>query len=374
MILDQSLNKILIIDFGSQFTQLIARRIRELGVFSEIISHKKIKNKNIDISIKGIILSGGPLNVYEINRYSFDKKILKNNIPILGICFGHQILSKLNGGKVKQSKHREFGLANVYKKKDSLLIKNFFNQKKIHKVWMSHADQVSKLPKNFRVIASSQNSKFAIVEDKTNKFYGVQFHPEVTHTENGKKLISNFIFLICNIKRNWSSKDQKIKLIKEVREQVGSNKVICALSGGVDSSVVSTLCAKTGLRTIPMVMSIRNRDILGLEHAWWLEEKFENVSKRVVNLEKIFHEFENASKYLGADTKHAFANSRSRLRMMMLYQVATSENGLVIGTGNKVEDFGVGFYTKYGDGGVDISPIADCLKSDVWNMAKYLNI
>ena len=167
MILDQSLNKILIIDFGSQFTQLIARRIRELGVFSEIISHKKIKNKNIDISIKGIILSGGPLNVYEINRYSFDKEILKNNIPILGICFGHQILSKLNGGKVKQSKHREFGLANVYKKKDSLLIKSFFNQKKIHKVWMSHADQVSKLPKNFRVIASSQNSKFAIVEDKT---------------------------------------------------------------------------------------------------------------------------------------------------------------------------------------------------------------
>ena len=244
MILDQSLNKILIIDFGSQFTQLIARRIRELGVFSEIISHKKIKNKNIDISIKGIILSGGPLNVYEINRYSFDKEILKNNIPILGICFGHQILSKLNGGKVKQSKHREFGLANVYKKKDSLLIKNFFNQKKIHKVWMSHADQVSKLPKNFRVIASSQNSKFAIVEDKTNKFYGVQFHPEVTHTENGKKIIKNFIFLICKIKKNWSSKDQKMKLIKEVRNQVGENKVICALSGGVDSSVVAQLLNK----------------------------------------------------------------------------------------------------------------------------------
>ena len=244
MILDQSLNKILIIDFGSQFTQLIARRIRELGVFSEIISHKKIKNKNIDTSIKGIILSGGPLNVYEINRYSFDKEILKNNIPILGICFGHQILSKLNGGKVKQSKHREFGLANVYKKKDSLLIKNFFNQKKIHKVWMSHADQVSKLPKNFRVIASSQNSKFAIVEDKTNKFYGVQFHPEVTHTENGKKIIKNFIFLICKIKKNWSSKDQKMKLIKEVRNQVGENKVICALSGGVDSSVVAQLLNK----------------------------------------------------------------------------------------------------------------------------------
>ena len=244
MSLDQSLNKILIIDFGSQFTQLIARRIRELGVFSEIISHKKIKNKNIDNSIKGIILSGGPLNVYEINKYSFDKKIIKNGIPVLGICFGHQILSKLNGGRVKQSKHREFGLANIYKKKDSLLIKKFFNNKKFIKAWMSHADQVSKLPKNFKVIASSKNSKFAIVENKSKKFYGVQFHPEVTHTENGKKLISNFIFLICGIKKNWSLKDQKMKLIKDVRDQVGENKVICALSGGVDSSVVAQLLNK----------------------------------------------------------------------------------------------------------------------------------
>ena len=187
MSLDQNLDKILIIDFGSQFTQLIARRIRELGVFSEIISHKKIKLKNVDNSIKGIILSGGPLNVYEINKYSFDKKIINLNIPILGICFGHQILSKLNGGKVKQSKHREFGLANVYKKSDSLLTKNFFSKTKFKKVWMSHADQVSKIPKNFKIVASSNNSKFAIVENKEKKFYGVQFHPEVTHTENGKK-------------------------------------------------------------------------------------------------------------------------------------------------------------------------------------------
>jgi GMP synthase (glutamine-hydrolysing) len=244
MSLDKSLEKILIIDFGSQFTQLIARRIREIGVFSEIVSHKKIKNKEIINSVKGIILSGGPLNVYEINKYTFDKKIIENKIPVLGICFGHQILSKLNGGKVKQSKHREFGLASIYKKKDSLLTKNFFTRKKMIKVWMSHADQVSKLPKNFSVIASSQNSKFAIVENKLKKFYGVQFHPEVTHTENGKKLISNFIFEICKIKKNWSSKDQKIKLIKEVRNQVNGNKVICALSGGVDSSVVAQLLNK----------------------------------------------------------------------------------------------------------------------------------
>ena len=243
MSLDLNLDKILIIDFGSQFTQLIARRVRELGVFSELISHKKIKSSQIKSNIKGIILSGGPLNVYQLNDNLFDKKILKLGIPILGICFGHQILSKFSGGKVKQSKHREFGLVNIHKKNNSQLIKNFFN-KKTKKVWMSHSDQVTKLPKTFRVIASSENSKFAVVESKITNFFGVQFHPEVTHTENGKKMISNFIFLICRIKRNWSSKDQKIKLIKEVKQQIGNNKVICALSGGVDSSVVAQLLNK----------------------------------------------------------------------------------------------------------------------------------
>ena len=243
MSLDLNLDKILIIDFGSQFTQLIVRRIRELGVFSELISHKKIKSSQIKSNVKGIILSGGPLNVYQLNNDLFDNKILKLGIPILGICFGHQILSKFNDGKVKQSKHREFGLTNIHKRNNSLLIKNFFN-KKTKKVWMSHADQVTKLPKNFRVVASSENSKFAIVESKIKNFFGVQFHPEVTHTENGKKIISNFIFFICKIKRNWSSKDQKKKLIKEVKQQVGTDKVICALSGGVDSSVVAQLLNK----------------------------------------------------------------------------------------------------------------------------------
>ena len=244
MSLDHNLNKILIVDFGSQFTQLIARRIRELGIFSEIVSHKKIKSKDINHNIKGIILSGGPLNVYQINKYSFDKKIIQKDVPVLGICFGHQIISKLNGGKVKQSKHREFGLANILKKNNSLLIKDLFKKKKSIKVWMSHADQVSKLPKNFKIIASSQNSKFAAVENKLKNYYGVQFHPEVTHTENGKKLISNFIFLICKMKKNWSSRDQKIKLIQDARRLVGDNKVICALSGGVDSSVVAQLLNK----------------------------------------------------------------------------------------------------------------------------------
>ena len=238
---NNNLNKILVIDFGSQFTQLIARRIRELGVFSEIVSHKKTNNLNIFKNVKGIVLSGGPLNVYENNKVKFNKKIIELGIPILGICFGHQIIAKLMGGKVNKSKYREFGLVKIKKKNNSLLIKNFFSKNNTNDVWMSHADQVSRLPKEFKIIASSKNSKLTIIENYKNKIYGVQFHPEVTHTSKGKILLKNFLFLICKVKRNWSSKQLKLNLIRIVKEKVGNEKVICALSGGVDSSVVAKL-------------------------------------------------------------------------------------------------------------------------------------
>jgi len=246
MSLSNNLSKILIIDFGSQFTQLIARRIREFGVFSEIISHKKINiNKIIKENICGMVLSGGPLNVYENNKFRFDRKILKLGVPILGICFGHQILSKELGGKVKKSKYREFGLATISKVSNSILTKNFFTKVNTNNVWMSHADQVSKMPKGFKIVASTKNSKLTIIENSKDNFYGVQFHPEVTHTPKGKILLRNFLFLICKVKKNWSSKDQKFKLIEEIKKQVGNNKVICGLSGGVDSSVVAQLLSKT---------------------------------------------------------------------------------------------------------------------------------
>ena len=238
-----SLKKIIIIDFGSQFTQLIARRVRELGVYSEIISHKKkiILQKE---DIIGFILSGGPLNVYQTKKVSFDKKILDLGIPILGICFGHQIISKELGGRVKESKHREFGLAQIKQVKNSVLTKNFFSKKRNNNVWMSHSDQVTKLPQSFETIASSTNSKFCIIQNKSKHFYGIQFHPEVTHTKNGIRIIKNFLFSICKAKKNWSPKKQKDKIIEEIKLQVGSSKVICALSGGVDSSVVAKIIHK----------------------------------------------------------------------------------------------------------------------------------
>ena len=222
------LKKILIIDFGSQFTQLIARRIRELGVFSEIVSHKQLKNLDQN-DLFGVILSGGPLNVYQDKKIKLNKNIFKFDCPILGICFGHQIISKFYGGHVKSSKTREFGFAKIKKIKNSTLTKNFFDKKNTNNVWMSHADHVTKIPKNFKKIASTKNSKYTIIENPKLKRFGVQFHPEVTHTIKGKILLKNFVFKICKAKKNWSPKHQKNNLIKKSKSRLEKKKlsVLC---------------------------------------------------------------------------------------------------------------------------------------------------
>lgn len=238
-----SREKIIIIDFGSQFTQLIARKVRELGAYSEIINFSKIKNLNKNQFIKGIILSGGPLTVTNKKTPKLDNKILNLKVPILGICYGHQILSKKLGGRVKASKKREFGRVFLESISKSPITKNFFAIKKIP-VWMSHQDIVSVIPKGFKRIASSTNSKFAIISNEIKKYYGIQFHPEVSHTENGKILIKNFLFNVCKIKRTWNAKKQKQILISNIKEKARNHKVICALSGGVDSSVVALLLKK----------------------------------------------------------------------------------------------------------------------------------
>jgi len=235
--------KILIIDFGSQFTQLIARRVRELGVYSEIINYNRAKKLSKNKFIKGIILSGGPLTVNNKNTPKLDSQILNLKIPILGICYGHQILSKKLGGKVKSSKKREFGKADLKSISKSSITRKFFLNKK-NSVWMSHQDIVSKIPKGFKRIASSLHSKFAIVANENKKYYGLQFHPEVSHTKNGQILIKNFLFDVCKMKHSWNPKNQKEILITSIKKQAGNFKVICALSGGVDSSVVALLLQK----------------------------------------------------------------------------------------------------------------------------------
>ena len=289
MSLNNSLQKIIIIDFGSQFTQLIARRIRELNVYCEIINHKQTSKIKDFEKIKGFILSGGPLNVYETKKVKFNKTLFDKKIPILGICFGHQLISKSLGGKVKQAKQREFGLVKIKQINSSILTQNFFKKNKIHNVWMSHADEVTKLPKDFRVVAKSENAKYCIIENKKKNFYGIQFHPEVTHTDNGKTLIKNFIFNICKIKRNWTSKNQKQVLIKEVKKQVGNLKVICALSGGVDSSVVAKLIFNAIGKNLTCIFV--NTGLLRKNEEFQVKKTFKNkfkINLVYVDAKKIF--------------------------------------------------------------------------------------
>ena len=246
-------DKILIVDFGSQVTKLIARRVRDLGAYSEVLTPNQIRNIKNFKEIKGIILSGGPSSVTQKNFQSIPRKIFFKNIPILGVCYGLQLIAKLFGGRIKSSKKkREFGRAVIFKKKDSLLTKNFYTSN--NSVWMSHEDAVIKLPKNFRIIASTKNSKLTIIENSKKKIYGVQFHPEVTHTDNGEKIFKNFIFSICKIKKKWNVLSQKTKLIRHVRETVKRDKVICALSGGVDSSVVALLINKAIKKNLICIM------------------------------------------------------------------------------------------------------------------------
>lgn len=230
--------KILIIDFGSQYTQLITRRIREANVYSEIHPHKITLEDVKKIKPTGIILSGGPMSVYDLSAPDIDPEILKMNIPILGICYGLQLMCNKFGGKVEPANDREYGKAILNIIKDSRL---FEGVEKNSKVWMSHGDYLTQLPDGFDVIAKSDRSPICAISDEKRKIFGVQFHPEVAHTTEGKKIINNFLFKICNCKGDWTPNNFIESSVCEIKKKVGKDKVICALSGGVDSTVAAVL-------------------------------------------------------------------------------------------------------------------------------------
>ncbi len=229
---------ILIIDFGSQYTQLITRRVREASVFSQIHSHKITVDEVKSLSPAGIILSGGPMSVYDEGSPQLDAEILKLGIPILGICYGLQIICRNFGGNVEPASDREYGKANLIVKSENEL---FNDVKKESVVWMSHGDYLTKLPDGFNVTAESDHSPICAIANTEKKIFGVQFHPEVNHTEEGKKIIHNFLFNICKCKADWTSQNFIQSKISEIKSLAGSSKVICALSGGVDSTVAAVL-------------------------------------------------------------------------------------------------------------------------------------
>lgn len=237
-------DKVLILDFGSQYTQLIARRVRELGTYSEIYPWDIAFEKITAFGAKGIILSGGPESVTLQDTPEVPQEILKLGIPVLGICYGMQAISKLLGGQVAASSEKEFGYAQVNTKSGSELLDGISDNKECLDVWMSHGDRVEKLPEGFEVIASTDSAPIAAIENKQQKIYGLQFHPEVTHTKQGKEILGRFIHDICACGSDWNSANIVHESIENVKQKVGNDHVILGLSGGVDSSVVAALLHK----------------------------------------------------------------------------------------------------------------------------------
>ncbi len=229
---------IVILDFGSQYTQLIARRIREASVYSEIHSHTFSIDEIKNLNPAGIILSGGPMSVYDDEAPEIDSEIFELGVPILGICYGLQLISHKFGGKVEPASDREYGKANIIIESESQLLSGVKNESV---VWMSHGDLITKFPEGFSIDASTDNTPICVVSNKEKKIFGLQFHPEVVHTEYGKNILDNFLFKICGCKGNWTSSNFIKSSIEEIRNKVGDSKVICALSGGVDSSVAAIL-------------------------------------------------------------------------------------------------------------------------------------
>ncbi len=232
---------VLIIDFGSQVTQLIARRVREAGVFSEVVPFQSADEGFRRVRPKAVILSGSPHSTVDIGSPRAPDIVFESGVPVLGICYGEQTICAQLGGKVEAGHHREFGRAFLEVEEESALFDGVWAKGTRHQVWMSHGDRVTALPPGFRVIGTSAGAPFAAVADEARRIYAVQFHPEVVHTPDGSKLLANFVHHIAGLRSDWTMAAYREQAVEAIRKQVGKGKVICALSGGVDSSVAALL-------------------------------------------------------------------------------------------------------------------------------------
>ena len=312
-------NGILVIDFGSQYVQLIARRIRENNVFSVVEPHGVTLDKIREINPRGIILSGGPSSVYDKSSPILEAFILEEGIPVLGICYGMQSIAASMGGKVSRGPRREYGRADVKFLTSSPLFKGM---KKTSVTWMSHGDKITVLPKGFTEIASSRNTSCAAFQNKTKNIYGVQFHPEVAHTIEGSKIIKNFLFNVCACEKTWTAKAFIDSKISEIKKEVAGKEVILGLSGGVDSSVCAVLLNKAIGRRLHCIFV--DNGLLRKGERERVEKVFRDNIKldlKVVDAEKLFlkelkgvRDPEKKRKIIGCTFIKVFERSAKKLK------------------------------------------------------------
>ena len=382
---DNASNSILIIDFGSQYTQLIARRVRECGVYS-IVKPNDLKAKDIKlINPNGIVLTGGPESVKSNSKLTIDAKIFDLSIPILGICYGMQLIGDYFKGKVDCSKKKEFGNSEFFIKKNSKVFKNIKSKK--FNVWMSHGDKINSLPKDFNIIGRSTNSNISAISNERKSIYGLQFHPEVTHTDNGKTIINNFVTEICKCKKSWTTTNIIKDLVKEIKNKVKKEKVILALSGGVDSSVVAALLNKAIGKQLTCIFIntglLRKNEVLEVQ---------DNFSKKLgvdlitVNSKKtFFHNLRNVSdpetkrKIIGKTFIQEFETQSKKLKNVKFLAQGTIYPDVIESSAkNKKSDV---IKSHHNVGGLPknlkfllIEPIRELFKDEVRKIGKALGL